>query len=442
MPPGEQAQRIVHTVREHELVDVPFEQLMRDGQLDLLPAIATGDYFSVVRRRTALRLQARGFIGLIPLNERVAIDVVPRVPIGNLAHVLHVGGVAPRALADATRGYDREGEELPSLRDVFAEALLDALHPIEALGSLRDYRRRSERTTSPRGRIVLSARETQLAALGASAHVRATWFERTADNAPNRCLKLALRVLAADYARRGRDRRRILRRINAAYGLFHAAALDTRLAFLSDPVVAGSRPLPALRAYYRPALDLAVMILSRSSVALDRAGSSVTLPSLVVRLDDVFERYARAVLRAELAALAPGLAVEDGNFEGKKDLFDVAPSRQATPDIVVRERATGAAPIVLDVKYKPATSDPDRGDLEQVIAYAASYRAPRAVVVQPKAHDSDRVGLHRVGAIGRLEAFQYVIDLAREPLVHEATAFAQAVGGLAREAGAPLDLDA
>jgi 5-methylcytosine-specific restriction enzyme subunit McrC len=428
-------------VREHELVDIPFEQLMRDGQLDVLPEIARGDYFSIVRKGSSLQLQARGFIGLIPLNERVAIDVAPRVPIRNLAHVLHVGGFAPRALADATRAYDREDEEMPSLRDVFAEALLDALHPIEALGALRDYRQQTERTTSPRGRVLLAARETQLAAIGASAHVRATWFERTADNAPNRCLKLVLRMLAAEYARRGRDRRRLLRRINTVYGLFHSAKLDTRLSFLSDPVVVGSRPLPALRDYYRPALDIALMILSRSSVAMDRAGSSVTLPSMVVNLDDVFERYVRAALGREVAQLSSRLVVEDGNAEGKKPLFDVLPSRQATPDIVVRARATGETPLVLDVKYKPAKSGPDRGDLEQVIAYAVSYRAPRVVVVQPKAHGAGRVGLHCLGAMGRLETFQYVIDLESTDLPREAAAFAQVVCELAESAGVPLNLN-
>lgn len=442
MPAGDQRPPIVYSVREYELVDVPFEQLMRDGQLDLLPAIATSDYFSIVYTKASLRLQARGFIGLIPLNERVEIDVAPRVPIHNLAHVLHVGGFAPRVLEDATRVYDREDESMPSLRDVFAESLLDALDPIGTLGSLRDYRQRTERTSSPRGRVLLAARETQMAAIGASAHVRATWFERTADNAPNRCLKLVLRLLAVEYARRGRDRRRILRRINIAYRLFHGAALDTRMTFISDPVVAGLRPLPALRAYYRPALDLALMILSRSSVALDRPGSSVTLPSMVLNLDDVFEGYARAALGAQMAQLTSRFVVEDGNGGGRKALFDAPASRQANPDIVVRDRDTGETPVVMDVKYKPAKKPPDRDDLNQVIAYAASYRAPRVVVVQPKAHGKDRVGLHRLGAMGRLEAFQYVIDLESSDLPGEAGAFARAVHELAVSAGGPLNLSA
>ena len=71
---------IVYRVREYDPVDVPLSDLLNaKGRLRLNPDVESKGYFTVQLTKGAVRLQARGYVGLIPLNDRVVIDVKPRV---------------------------------------------------------------------------------------------------------------------------------------------------------------------------------------------------------------------------------------------------------------------------------------------------------------------------------------------------------------------------
>jgi 5-methylcytosine-specific restriction enzyme subunit McrC len=412
------------------MLDVPIAELLSEGQLDL-DAAAAGRYFTLQLSKKQLRLQARGFIGFIPINERIAVDVIPRCPIANLAHILRVAGFAPAVIETSARRYALDPTELPDLRDFYAAALLTELAAIQAYGRLREYRERIERTSAPRGRLLLGAPETQLAAAGWSVVTRCSWFERTADTAANRCLKLAIWLLAHAYGQSSNltaRQRRLALQLNAAFAQFEDAALDPRLGFLSDSLVVGTAPLPGTRAYYRNALDLARLVVESSSLAFDRPGADVRMPSVVIAMETVFERYVRTVL-ADTARRGLPLRVLDGNAAGSKPLYDTLPSEPATPDVVF-VTANGSTPLVLEVKYKPASGAPERPDLNQVITYGASYRARNAVIVQPRAHGSPRNGLLRLGDIDALQVSQYVVDLAGD-LEAEEAALAAALFGLA-----------
>lgn len=417
------------------MLDVPLEQLLTDGQLDLDPA-GPGRYFTFQLRKSQLRLQALGYVGFVPINDRVAVDIIPRCPIANLGRVLSIGGFAPTVIENFTRSYAVDAASLPNLRDLYAESLLNELRLIEAMGRLKEYEQREARTSSPRGRLLLRATETQLAALGASATVRASWFERTSDVAANRCLKMATWLLARAYAQSAnptRTQRRLATQLNAAYGLFEDAALDPRFRFLDDPIVSGRLALPSTRSYYRNALDIARLVVRSSSLAFDRAGADLQMPSVVIEMFKVFENYVRQTLVNASAGVADP-AVLDGNRDGKKDLYDTPPSDEATPDIVIN--VAGSTVVVLDVKYKPADGKPSRDDLNQVIAYGASYRAPVVVVVQPRAEGSLRTGLIRLGDIAPISVYQYVMDLNGDLFAAEA-ALVREVFGLARASAGP-----
>ncbi len=435
MPP-EAVERAVYAVREYKYIDVPVQDLLVDGELDLEPATESG-YFTFEFKKKQLRVQAGGFIGFIPLNDRVAIEVTPRCSIANLSHVLRVGGFAPVVLEQFARGYAVEPTDLTTLRDLYAEALLREVARIDAYGRLREYEQRTARTSSPRGRLLLAAPETQLAAAGGSATVRVSWFERTADIAANRCIKLAIWLLARGYAQTRNPsgtQRRLAIRLNAVYGLFEDAELDQRLRFLRDPLVAGTAALPATRTYYRNAIDVARLVVTSSSLSFDHRGADVSMPSIVIEMHVVFENYLRTVLAAGLTD-DPGLHVLNGNSEGKKLLYDDPPSEDATPDIVIRNDDVPV--VVLDVKYKPAEKKPEREDLNQVITYGASYRASAVVVVQPRADGGARHGLIHLGDIDGRSVYQYVIDLSGD-LEAEESAMIDAMRSLAVEATAAV----
>src|SRR5579862_436400 len=385
--------RQVYPVREYEFIDIPLDELLVDGNLDLEVVTSSG-YFTLQFKKAQLRLQAGGLIGFIPINDRVALEVCPRCSIGQLGHMLQVGGFAPVALEQFIRSYAQQEDELPALRDIYAGYLLSQINIIENEGRLREYERREGRTSSPRGRLVLGAPETQIAAAGGSPSVKVAWFERTADLPANRCLKTAVWLLALAYARTAnltKHQRMLLRRLNAAYPLFADAQVDTRLRFVYDPYVTGRAVLPSTRSYYRNALDIARLIVMSAAVSFDQPGINVQMPSVVIRMYEVFEDYVRNVLGSALTG--DGLRVLDGNTVAKKLLYDSAPSEDATPDIVVRRGSDTVA--LLDTKYKPAKGDPDRDDVNQIVAYGASYRTHCLVLVQPQSDESARRGLRR-----------------------------------------------
>jgi 5-methylcytosine-specific restriction enzyme subunit McrC len=151
------------------------------------------------------------------------------------------------------------------------------------------------------------------------------------------------------------------------------------------------------------------------------------MPSIVIEMHRVFESYVRTVL-ADGVRDDERLDVLNGNAEGRKPLYDEQPSEDATPDIVLERNR--APVVILDVKYKPANGLPSRDDLNQVITYGISYRASTVVLVQPRADNSDRMGLIHLGDINGRSVYQYVIDLSGE-LEAEEAAMVDAVRNLA-----------
>jgi 5-methylcytosine-specific restriction enzyme subunit McrC len=428
----------IYGVREYGYVDVPLTDLLEGNRLQVDPDVQKRGFFTLQLRGDRLQLQARGYVGLIPLNERVAIDVRPRVSVGNFTRILELAGYTPEVLTTASRRYAVDPEWSDSLLDLYARALVDQLGEIELRGMFREYERREEATSFPRGRILVGRTATVLAPRG-KAHVAASsWFERTADTPVNRCIKYAIWFLGQRYARTGSvgaESRRIHRALSARYGLFDGVALDHQRRFLDDPQVDGRRRLPTLRAYYRPALEIALAIIRGHAIRVDRPGHALTLPSLILKMEEVFEDYLRSVLRHSAADGDWHVRILDGRGKppggGRKLLFDHPPSNDATPDIVLQSEPLSDYPAILEVKYKPANGDPARDDLNQAITYAVSYRSDEVVLVQPRAPLPSFSGLRTLGTIADATVYQYVFDLNAADLDAEEALFSHAIRDLA-----------
>lgn len=429
-----------YRLKEYGFTDVPLADLMEGQQLSVDPAVAKNDYFTLQMQGDRLRLQARGWIGLIPLNERVVIDVRPRVSVSNFTRILEVAGHTPAVLANVMRSYALENEWSDSLLDLYAQAFVSQVREIELRGFYREYEQREEQTSFPRGRI-LQGQTAAMAARGLSHVAAASWFERTVDTPINRCLKYAAWFLGQRYTSlgaRSAASRRIHRELNVLYGLFDGVGLDRSLRFLEEEIVIGRQRLPALRAYYRPALETALAIIRQHAIRIDEPGP-VELPSLVLKMDEVFEAYCRNVLKSYAHTDGWQVDVVDGRKEppagGGKPLFDQPGSNQASPDIVVRKDEPTSYPALIEVKYKPAAGPPERGALNQAITYAASYRSNHVVVVQPRASATSPAGLYTLGTIADLTVHQYVVDLDASDLAAEEQAFGKAVGELGALSG-------
>jgi 5-methylcytosine-specific restriction enzyme subunit McrC len=426
-------QPVFYDLEEYGTAQVPLSDLVDDdGQLRLNPDVEAKGYFTVQLVKGRVSLQAAGYVGLIPLNDRAVINVVPRVPVANLSRLLRVSRHMPDFLL-SERGYERDEEWNESLLDLYARTMVERVETIASSGLLREYRREESDTSFPRGRILFGPTFTRLRPKGITHKVTASRFERTADHPANRCLKYAIWFLA-DRLRRlgrsGRGRRELLLRLGTLYELFGEVPLDHSLAFLHDPQVRGARSLPSLRQYYRPALDIAVAIVLEHAIKLEGQKTAVELPSLVLNMSTVFEGYLRTTLRQHALDGAWDVEVLDGNTEGKKLLFDSPPSEDATPDIVLRSRDDGSYPVIIEVKNIPALGNSSRTAIEQAITYAVTFRCDRLVLAHPRGHGQTFSGLRLQGRIGQLALYQYVFDLASDSLDIEDARFSRATADL------------
>ncbi|WP_055497473.1 McrC family protein [Streptomyces albus] len=442
-----ESNRVVIPCKEYGPIDVaPGDVLGPDGRLTLLPQVLN-KYVEADFVGEGLRLSAKGISGLIPLTDRITLQVRPRFPIRNLTRMVAVCGYVPTMLP-ALRDYQLTDRWSDWLLDVMADALLAALDTVSLNGLLRTYHRRSEAGSYPHGRINTTASTLRYASRGINHKAEFSWFERTADNAPNRCLKSAVALLHARYSRVPRQKgvRQRIARLSDSMRVLQDVRLETRPSSLDDPHVRGAAPLPETRSYYRPALELAVALLTGQGLNLDAHSGNVSMPTLLVKTEDLFEEFVRVSLREALSDHTM-LSVLDGNqkpgkvrlYEGLSDSEEkalpahevpTAPGREpeANPDIVFRLN-DGTHPLVADVKYSNVKGYAARSEVEQVILYGHRYRSPVAMTIHPRRADSKK-GLFIAGRIGSTIVAQYRVDLGADDLEAEMEEMAKGISDL------------
>lgn len=423
--------RKVVTATEYGLINVdPAEVIGQDGKLALTPGVL-GKYIRAEFIKGELQLSTKGITGLIPLTDRIAVQVRPRFPLRNLTYMVSMCGYTPTVLS-ALREYTSTDQFDDWMLDVMADALLAAFETITLNGLLRTYHRRTEVSSYPHGRIDTTATMLQITSRGVNHLAQYSWFEHTIDNPPNRCLKSAMTMLHRRYLRHDRHRgsRARIAKLGEALRVLDRVTLEPRPFSLDDQQVRGTLPLPESRSYYRPALELAIAILTERGISLDASTGAISLQSLLVKTEDLFEEFVRLSLQRSLAE-HPGMAVLDGNkAPGKLPLYeDLSPAErallpehaipqggnppEANPDIVFRLK-DGSHPVVVDVKYTKVHSYTPRSEMEQVLLYGLRYRSPVALTIHPL--HGGTPGLHIAGRIGSVIVAQYRVDLAAPEL--------------------------
>lgn len=433
--------------REYGPIEIDSSKILdTQGRLALADGVL-GRYVRADFKDHRLRLSSMGVTGLIPLTDSVMIQVHPRFPLRNLTHMVTACGYEPAVLS-ALRDYSPSDYWADWLRDVLADALLASIDTIRQQGFLRVYVRRSDTSAFPHGRVNTTATATRIASRGINHRVDHSWFERTIDNAPNRLLKAALLRLHDRYlyAPRHRGLRTRISRIAEAIRLFREVETDRHLRSLNDAEVRGTKQLPTPRGYYRPALGLAVAILTGRGVNLDPSAEvrariagvfftvdpgispDVTLPTILVKTEDLFEEFVRRSLQSSFVE-DPDIAILDGNkSEGilplyvphtAADLIGLPAHEIVTasgqlpetkPDVVCRRR-DGSHALVADIKYTNVKDLADRSEVEQVVLYGIRYQSPIVMTIHPKLAGASR-GLHVAGRIGPLLITQYRVDLS------------------------------
>jgi len=264
------------------------------------------DVLRVIFRKGVLKLQATSYVGVIPINDRVVVRVRPRVPIASLTRMVIETGHDVLALS-TFRDYSGRGTAGDWAMDLYTDALLDYVDSLLDSGLLRTYERRDGEGHSPHGHIDFGRSVQRFAARGVSNKAAYSWFERSVDIPANRCIKAAMEAVhthlskAKAQPRKG-DRARLARLAGQLHS-FKEVSDDSDYRFLDDPEVLGFVSLPDHRSYYRPALDLSVLILRCVGVALELGGADVRLSSLLIDTNKLFENFVRVSLAKHAAKL-------------------------------------------------------------------------------------------------------------------------------------------
>lgn len=448
---GNKPWRIV-TCKEFATSEVEPPRIVRaDGSVDVFKEIEKSGYLSFEVSSKGVQVRAGQHVGLIPVNSRLAIRVTPRVPLQNLTRMVTDLNLDLQALS-ALRHYGDSPDLALWMTDVLTDALLESLDGLREQGIQRQYVRKSDTSSAPRGRISF-AETARLWARGERHKAGFAWFERTPQSAYNEVLKAALLLCLKSYSdpavRNAAGNRLRVRRIGAALHIFDEVEKPATQTIRTLAEQVRHSPVPATLDHYRAPLGLASRLLLGRGVDLESDEGEALRTSLLVDMGDLFEKYVRNALQEAAVMQNWPWSVLDGNLANAKlpmylkasaEHIAIAPDRTPpakavglanamTPDILIKGTG-GEILVVADVKNKPTKEMPKREDVEQVLAYAVRYGVNRALLIYPRSAGQES-GLQAVGSIGSVTIFQYHYDLDAEDLDQSKDKFSAAVKRLA-----------
>jgi len=349
-------------LREHERREVPtsiispldadqlFERYAkRDGVLDIeWPSPKTqGQYV----------ISAKGAVGALPLPTGGGVRIVPKVPLDNLFRMLETAYDIP------VRDFE-EHVTVASIDDLFdrlAHRLASAVLRRVQRGLVKEYHQFSERLPYVRGRLDV----VRLANALDRSQVDCDFDEHTADVHDNQVLVWTLHRLGRSPALNHQTRAHVQR---AMYAIGPAVSVKP-----IAPIHAVLRFYDRLRTDYRPMHLLCRFLLENAGPTHFDGDRETT--AFVVQMPRLFERYVATDLARRLPEHLRLDTHERISLSTKHGLhFDV--------DLVLRERASGEALMVLDTKYK-GHDIPSTDDISQVASYALAIGCRDTVLVYP-----------------------------------------------------------
>ncbi len=340
------------TLREYgpaqrcKLSQAELDALLKLKVLSIAPTAEQGVY----------DLSAGSTIGTIVLPER-SIDIQPKLPISSVLFMLSYG---------ADQEWDREPFEFGyvPLTEIIVRWFAHQLQRALGRGLLCGYRSREESLAVVRGRWRIDDQIRQW--YGRYPPLEVTYDEFTEDIEENRLIKAAL----------ARLRRVPLRSPKALQMLHH---YDAQLAPV-QLVEYDTRRLPditytRLNEHYRPAVELAKLVLRSISFELHRG--SLAVSSFLFDMNTVFETFVVTALRE---ALRLPESQWPPNAKGRALYLDAAQSLKLEPDISWWDG--GRCVFVGDVKYKRV--DPlgrKHADVYQLLAYCTATGLPQGMLI-------------------------------------------------------------
>jgi hypothetical protein len=369
-------ERTVFPCEEFGEINVPIDRLYVDGRIDVYPELSR--FFDIDYRAGRLVLVAKSYVGLIPVNDRIAIHVVPRFPIANLFYILQRAESKLQFVAGHTRAYDLTGNTDLDPAAIFGSRLLDMLSHVRREGLLRRY---VSKVYDDRidGELLFSDTISRFYSRGVRHRQVRRVTEFCSDVVENRLIKNAIEKLARFYSNASdKTGKRQGRAAAEALALLFddVSRFDGHTRSIRDSLPHYIMQLPTHHKPYATLLWIAYLIEGRQGLAIEKMGPA-TFDTFVVNLVDVFEDYVRQVIADNIKDMLPGYFVKNGNVD-QVPLFTQGRPMKVKPDIYL---VSGEKPtVVLDAKYKPSTKSADR---YEVLAFCEALDAKVAIMLSP-----------------------------------------------------------
>ncbi len=341
----------MQTLTLHEYQDCPVTTSLDLQQRNVL-ARNHIDVASPTDEGTTWVLRPSSYIGAVRVGD-LSVVVRPKIPIDRVMFLV--------AYAIDPKNW-RKYFDLSPNADVL-ESIIPAFvyHTRQAVrrGLLQGYRHEEDALHTVRGRIRFDDQINRR--FGVPLPLEVAFDEFTEDIEENRLLKTALYRLAHLPIRSEQSRRDV----HALRPVFNTVNLGVYRR--GSPAIQYTR----LNDHYRPAVELARLIIDNSSLELSHG--ETTGSSFMLDMNRVFERFLTVALREEL-----GLSEREwdrGNF-----YLDEANNIKLEPDL--SWRSGGRYRFVGDAKYKRIRSDNfPNADIYQMLAYCMAADLPSGLLI-------------------------------------------------------------
>jgi 5-methylcytosine-specific restriction enzyme subunit McrC len=303
-------------------------------------------------------LTPSSWIGAIELPT-ISLEIRSKVPLERVFFLISYS-LDPRAWRETTFSFATAPSLLEAMIPPFTTAVSKALRR----GVLQGYRIEEDALPTVRGRIRFD--EQLKRRYGRIPPVELQFDEFTEDIAPNRLIKLALARLSR-LRIRNEHSRVALRRFDRALERVQTIEYDPR----QLPEINYTR----LNAHYRPAVELAKLVIRATSLEL---GFGVHRgASFLIDMNRVFENFVVAALR-EALRLGPTAFPQGGR---RHPLYlDRERRVRLKPDISWWQDRTCV--FVGDVKYKRVqVAEIEHADLYQLLAYTIATALPGGMLI-------------------------------------------------------------
>ncbi len=205
--------------------------LTATGKFEIWPIVASKGYFDIDYRGGQLVFKAGKFVGLIPINDRVVIDVKPKVSVADLLHIVDVAEEEVSFLDFFIRPYKEQKGVEDSLLGLMVRTLLKQLHQVENEGVYKSYVRVQE-TGTFKPRINFSKTMQREWCRGNFSRTSNEVFHFTRDHALNRLIKFTI-WYCGHYLELRSGASEIREELNFFYNLFETVPLDLSRSFLA-----------------------------------------------------------------------------------------------------------------------------------------------------------------------------------------------------------------